>query len=146
MPSIQSKIEELRKIFISKDSSEERYMRIIDLGRSLAPYPDELKTPNLLVPGCQSILYLSSNFQNGLLFFQAHADALISAGLAAILIHVYSGRTPEEILKTSPLFLKELGILGSLSPSRSNGLANIHLRMKQDALNAFKLDGNPISS
>ncbi len=140
MNSIADKTEELRKIFISKGSGEERYLFIIDLGRKLAPYPDRLKTPNLQVPGCQSVLYLSSTFSDSKLFFHAHSDALISAGLAALLIFVYSGQTPADILKTPPLFLKEFGILGSLSPSRSNGLAQIHLRMKKDAL--IHLDTN----
>lgn len=140
MKSIATKTEELRKIFSSNGSGEERYLSIIDLGRKLAPYPNRLKTPNLQVPGCQSILYLSCTFSESKLFFQAHSDALISAGLAALLIFVYSGETPANILKTHPLFLKEFGILGSLSPSRSNGLAQIHLRMKKDAL--IHLDAN----
>ena len=142
MSSIETKTEELRKIFSSNSSSEERYLSIIDFGRKLAPYPDRLKTSNLQVQGCQSALYLSCTFSDGRLFFQAHSDALISAGLTALLIFVYSGETPLAILKTPPLFLKELGILGSLTPSRSNGLAEIHLRMKQDAL--IHLDANPI--
>lgn len=142
MSSIPDKIEELRKIFTPNLSSEERYLHIIELGRSLPPYPAGLKTPNLQVQGCQSILYLSSTFSDGKLFFQTHSDALISAGLAAILIFVYSAQPPEEVLKCPPLFLKELSILGSLSPSRSNGLANIHLRMKRDALAVIKLDLN----
>lgn len=138
MNGMSDRIESLRKIFISTLSSEERYLRIIDLGRTLTGYPDKLRIPNLQVQGCQSILYLSSKFTDGKIFFEAHSDALISAGLAAILIFVYSGGSPEEILKTPPIFLNELGILGSLSPSRSNGLANIHLRMKRDALLAMK--------
>ena len=144
MSDTATRIENLRKIFISTLSSEERYLRIIDLGRTLGAYPDKLRIPNLQVSGCQSTLYLSSKFSDGKIFFEAHSDALISAGLAAILIFVYSGQTPEEILKTPPSFLNELGILSSLSPSRSNGLANIHLRMKRDALLAIKsLDANP---
>lgn len=140
MSGLADKTEELRKIFTPHLTSEERYLRIIDLGRALPPYPDGLKKPDLQVQGCQSLLYLSSTFFEGRLFFQAHADALISAGLAAVLISVYGNEAPEDILRTPPLFLKELGILGSLSPSRSNGLANIHLRMKRDALSVIKLD------
>ncbi len=145
MSTVTDKIEELRKVFTSNDSGEERYLRIIELGRTLSPYPDNLKTPKLQVSGCQSVLYLSSDFSDGLLYFRAHSDALISAGLAAILISVYSGEAPLEILKTPPIFLKELGILGSLSPSRSNGLANIHRRIKQDAILAIQLDAKATS-
>ncbi len=135
MNGIKEKIEELRKIFTPHSKDDDRYMRIIELGRSLATYPVALKIPKLQVAGCQSILYLSSSFRDGRIYFEAHSDALISAGLAALLISIYSGETPEAVLKTPPTFLTDFGIIGSLTPSRSNGLANIHLRMKRDALN-----------
>ena len=66
--------------------------------------------------------------------FEAEADALISAGLAALLTQVYSGETPETILKCPPTYLDEIGISASLTPNRANGLYSIHLRMKQEAL------------
>ncbi len=135
MNGIKEKIEGLKKTFTPSTKDDERYFRIIELGRSLASYPDALKIPKLQVAGCQSILYLSPSFSDGRIYFSAHSDALISAGLAALLISVYSGEEPATILKTPPSFMTELGIIGSLTPSRSNGLANIHLRMKKDALN-----------
>lgn len=113
---------------------EKRYQALMEMGRKLPPYPNELKTPDRLVPGCQSILYINATQKGNQIFFEAHADALISAGLAALLIAVYSGETPETVLKCPPMFIAELGLSASLSPSRSNGLANIHLRMKQEAL------------
>ena len=66
--------------------------------------------------------------------FEAEADALISAGLAALLIRAYNGETPEVVLKCPPSFIEELGINASLTPSRSNGLYSLHLQMKQEAL------------
>lgn len=118
-------------------STEERYKLLIDMGRSLSPYPFEFKTAEHIVPGCQSLLYLHAICKNGHLVFEAHSDALISAGLAAFLIALYSDQAPEVVLKRPPTLIAELGLAASLSPNRSNGLANIHLRMKQEALKTF---------
>lgn len=131
--SFQKKCEELKKFF-APQSTEERYKTLIEMGRKLPPYPEQHKTVDRIVPGCQSTLYLRATLKDGKLFFEAHSDALISAGLAALLINVYSGETPETILKCPPSFIQELGINSSLSLNRSNGLANIHLKMKQQAL------------
>ncbi len=129
--TIQQKIFELKKRFSTLKPGEERYTAIMEMGRQLPPYPTDLKTPDRLVKGCQSTLYLSADYKNGKMFFQTSADALISAGLAALLLFVYNEESPETILTTPPDFLKELGIDASLSLNRSNGLANIHLRTKQ---------------
>lgn len=123
----------IKQIFAPLDA-EGKYRALIDLGRKLDPYPETLKTPDRIVKGCQSTLYLSTHFEGGKLHFSASCDALISAGLAALLILAYSGEPPETILKRPPAFLSELGIADSLSPNRSNGLYQIHLRMKQEAL------------
>lgn len=82
-------------------------------------------------------MYLRSFYDNGIIVFEAASDALISAGLAALLIQVYSNETPEAILKCPPTFLESTGLSASLTPSRANGLYSIHLRMKQDALKFF---------
>ncbi len=115
-------------------SQQDRYQRIIELGRQLPPMPLEYRTDENIVNGCQSIVYLYSEIEDGKIYYLAHSEALISAGLAALLIKAYSGKSAEVILKSKPTFLEELQILGSLSPSRSNGLANMFLRMQQDAL------------
>lgn len=115
-------------------TSEEKYQELIRMGRSLPQFPEHLKTENSMVHGCQSLLYLYCIFQNSQCIFLAEADALISKGLAALLISVYNGESPETILKCPPDFVREIGIGASLSPSRSNGLVQIHLRMKQEAL------------
>lgn len=134
MSSIEKKIYFLKEQFVDCKTPDERYHKLIALGRAIPPYPDSLRIPSLQVPGCQSTLYLSSRIEEGKVFFEATSDALISAGLAAVLLWVYSGESPETILTTPPTFLAELAILGSLTPSRSNGLAHIHQRMKRDAL------------
>ena len=132
--TFQKKSEELKKSFSKFPSPEDRYKALIEMGRNLPPFPAESKCPENLVAGCQSSLYLTSRFIDGLVFFEAASDALISAGLAAILIAVYNGESPETLLKQPPQFLSDLNIFASLSPNRSNGLAQIHLRMKKDAL------------
>lgn len=134
--TFQKNAAEIRKIF-SPLTTEQRYDTLIEMGRRLPLYPESCKTPDRIVHGCQSTLYLHTDIRDGKLFFQACADALISAGLAALLIAVYSGETPETILKSPPRFIDELGIAASLSPHRSNGLAQIYLRMKQEAIQSF---------
>lgn len=131
--NIEKKISNIKDLF-GTSLPEEKIQRLMNLGRSLAPYPDDLKTAAHQVPGCQSTLYLSARFEQGQIIFAASSDALVSAGLAALLIAVYSGETPDTILKTPPDFLKEIGLLNSLTPSRLGGLAHIHQRMKKDAL------------
>lgn len=127
----QHKISEL---FNSCSTEESKYQKIIELGRQLPPLAPENRTERNLVPGCQSTMYLHASLQNGRVVFQAESDALISAGLAALLIAVYSGEYPETILKCPPSYLETLGISASLTPSRANGLYSIHLKMKQDTL------------
>ncbi|MBA3957877.1 MAG: SufE family protein [Parachlamydiaceae bacterium] len=113
---------------------EAKYQKIIELGRQLPTMDGAQKIPANIVPGCQSTMYLHSKLDNGVVVFTASSDALISAGLAAVLIAVYNEETPDTILKCPPDFLDSLGIRASLTPSRANGLYSIHLRMKQDAL------------
>ncbi len=132
--TFQKKSNEVKNFFNSLPSLEERYSAIIEMGRELPPLSQHLKIEENLVPGCQSKLFLASGFENGLIHFDASSDALISAGLAALLIRVYSYEAPETILKLPPTFISEIGLQQTLSPSRSNGLAQIHLRMKKDAL------------
>lgn len=124
----------VKALFSTCITEEERYKKIIELGRELPRLPSEYKKAENIVLGCQSTVYLNSTLKEGFLFFEAEADALISAGLVALLIHVYSGETPEAMLKCPPTYLEELGVNASLTPSRSNGLYSMHLRMKQDAL------------
>lgn len=86
------------------------------------------------VHGCQSIMYLHTTLIDGKLTFYAHSDALISRGLAAILLEHYNGKTPKDLLLSEPTFLQEEGIISSLSPTRANGVASLWLKMKQAAV------------
>jgi cysteine desulfuration protein SufE len=128
------KQEEIKQFFSSVTTQEAKYQKIIELGKELHPIDACYKTEAYLVKGCQSLMYLHTSYQEGLLLFQAASDALISAGLAQLLIKVYSGETPETVLKCPPHYLNTLGIASSLSPNRANGLYSLHLKMKQEAL------------
>jgi len=126
-------------LFKECDSSELKVKKLIELGRSLPPMSDTLKTEENRVVGCQSIVYLHSTIKEEKIYFTASSEALISSGLAALLIEAYSGLSPETILQSKPSFLEDLGIYASLSPGRSNGLSSMLLRMQKDALKSYAL-------
>lgn len=121
-------------LFSSCTTPESKYQRLIELGKRLPPLNPAYKSPELIVNGCQSIVYLRSYLENDKFYFEAESEALISSGLAFLLITAYSGESAEHILTSPPLFIEEIGLNTSLTPGRSNGLASIYLRMKQDAL------------
>jgi cysteine desulfuration protein SufE len=115
-------------------TAEEKYCKIIELGRQLPAYHQKYKTPENLVTGCQSSTYLHASLESEKVIFLVHSEALISAGLAALLISVYNEESAKTILTCPPTFLDTIGIRASLTPSRANGLYSIYHRMKQDAL------------
>lgn len=132
--SCLAKQERMKQLFAACPDEESKYRKIIELGRT-QPHLDPIyKVPENIVKGCQSTMYMRASLDDGKVFFEGESDALISSGLAQILIQVYSGESPEVILKCPPSYLEELGISASLTPNRANGLYSIHLRMKQDAL------------
>ena len=131
----------VKALFDACKTEDERYKKIIELGRQQQPLSEEYKRDENIIEGCQSTMYIHSYIKEGRVFFETESDALISSGLAVLLLRVYSGQTPETILKCPPTYLEELGISASLTPSRSNGLYSIHLRMKQDALKHYMKKG-----
>lgn len=131
------KQKKLIELFARFADEESKYDYIIQLGKKCPSFPDAAKVPSNLVKGCQSLMYLLSKKEGDFLLFQAKSDALISQGLAELLIAVYSGEKPETILKCAPHFIDTIGITESLTPNRANGLYSIHLRMKQEALKAL---------
>lgn len=122
------------ELFASCPDKEAKYLKLIELGRQSGRLEMDEKIPENVVPGCQSVMYMHSWIEGGRVYFQAESEALISSGLAQVLIMVYSGLRPEAILKCPPKYLEELDISASLSPNRANGLYSIHLKMKQEAL------------
>ena len=103
----------------------DRYQFIIELGRKLPPFPEAWKNDAHRVPGCQSQVWMETQHQAGRLFLAGASDAAIVSGLVALLLRVYSGRTPDEIEATDPGFLTELGLIAALSSNRGNGVASM---------------------
>jgi cysteine desulfuration protein SufE len=115
----------------------ERYEYLIDLGRSLGPFDERHKTPEYLIEGCQSKVWLYPSFENGIITFSADSDALITRGIVALLVRVFSGRTPAEIVGANIYFIEKIGLRENLSPTRSNGLLAMMKQMRLYAL-AYK--------
>ena len=115
----------------------DRYQLLIDLGGDQEPLPEEYKTDNNLIEGCQSRVWLQADLVDGKVQFRAESDALIVKGIVSLLIKVYSGHTPDEILEVEPYFVEAIGLKEHLSPTRSNGLLAMIKQMRLYAL-AFK--------
>lgn len=128
------KILALKRKFENLSSKEALYQKIMEWGKKLAPYDPAWVDEKHRVVGCQSVMYLHSTCEQGKMCFYAKSDALISAGLAALLLEVYNGESPETLLTAAPTFLDEIGIPSALTPGRANGLASLHLKMQQEAL------------
>ena len=115
------------------DDWMERYEFIIGMGRKLPPFPDDWANDSHRVPGCQSRVWMEAVLRDGTLYFAGKSDAAIVSGLVALLLRVYSGRSPEEILATDPVFLKDLGLLEALSTNRGNGIAAMARKVREVA-------------
>jgi len=115
----------------------ERYEYLIDMGRTLPPFDVAHKVPDFLIEGCQSKVWLYPSFDNGVITFTADSDALITRGIVALLVRVFSGRTPDEIVSADIYFIDRIGLKQNLSPTRSNGLLSMMKQMRLYAL-AFK--------
>jgi cysteine desulfuration protein SufE len=120
--SLIEKQKQLVAEFSKFASWEDRYKRIIELGKKLPEFPDELKTEQLKVKGCQSQVWLKAEYKDGRVEFTGDSDALLVRGLLAMILGVFSGATAREIAEAPLEFLKELGLETHLSPSRSNGV------------------------
>lgn len=132
--SIETKWAVLKKRFTDCSSQEHIYHQIILLGKELPSLPEKFKQEKFLVQGCQSQVYLHSFLEGNKMVYEADSEGLIAKGLAALLTLVYSGEAPEIVLTTPLDYLDEIGLKNALTPSRTNGLLSIHLRMKQEAL------------
>ena len=111
----------------------DKYEYIIELGKALPPFPEELKTEDRLIKGCQSRVWLNCEVSGGVLVFTADSDAIITKGIISLLISVYSGHTPSEILEDDFSFLDDLGLKENLSPTRAGGLASMIATIKAKA-------------
>ena len=131
--TFEKKIESIKKAFSTLSSQEEKYFKVMEFGKELSSAKQIQQTPENLVKGCQSIVYIQTTQNEDRFYFEASSDALVSGGLASLLIQIYNGETIQTLL-SPPTFLKQLGIEESLTPNRANGLHYIHLKMKQDAI------------
>ena len=113
------------------DDWMDRYQFIIELGRKLPPFPEAWQDDAHRVPGCQSKVWMEAVLRDGRLFLGGMSDAAIVSGLIALLLRVYSGRTPSEIVATDPVFLKDLGLLEALSTNRGNGIAAMARKIRE---------------
>lgn len=129
--SIEEIQEQIIQEFLSQKTWESKYKSIIQKGREIPPWPESEKSEDLKVKGCQSQVWLKAHLElNGCVRFEMDSDALISKGLATLLLQVYSNQTPQEILKKEPYFIEEIGLSRHLSMSRANGLYSIVRQIK----------------
>ena len=122
MQTIDQVQEEIVEEFAVFDDWMDKYSLIIEEGNKLEKLDESYKTPNNIIKGCQSRVWLQTDFENGKLYFRAESDAVIVKGLLALVLRVFSGRTPDEIISADLHFLKQIGLTEHLSPTRSNGL------------------------
>jgi len=135
-PTAQAAIEAIAEDLDVFDDWMDRYGFIIELGRKLPPFPADWMNDAHRVPGCQSQVWMEAAVRDGKLVFAGASDAAIVAGLVALLLRVYSGRTPAEVLATDPVFLKELGLMEALSTNRGNGVASMTRAIRDQAARA----------
>lgn len=123
--------------FSQFDDCMDKYALLIDMGNSLEPLDEQYKVPQNIIEGCQSRVWLHAEMDQDSIIFKGESDAILVKGIVALLLQVYSGRTPDEILTTELYFVDKIGLKEHLSPTRSNGLVAMIKQIKLYAL-AFK--------
>lgn len=135
---VQAAQQEIVEEFSLFDDWMDRYQYIIDLGRQLPDFPEGLRTEENRIRGCQSQVWFVAEQKDGRLYFRAISDAAIVSGLIALLLRIYSGRKPQEILDTEPDFVAALELEQHLSPTRSNGLSSMLQAIRNFAAEALE--------
>ena len=123
--SLEEKKQAVIEEFLMYDEWLDKYEYLIELGKALEAYPEEKKTEEKLIKGCQSRVWLDYELTDGTLYFRADSDAIITKGIISLLISVYSGRTPAEIAADDFGFIDQIGLKENLSPTRANGLVSM---------------------
>ena len=111
----------------------DKYEYLIELGKSLKDYPEEAKTDDKLIKGCQSRVWLDYKVQDGNIVFNADSDAIITKGIISLLIGLYSGSKAQEILSSDFSVVEKIGLKENLSPTRANGLVSMIAKIRQIA-------------
>ena len=126
--------QEIIEEFSAFDDWMDKYQLLIDLGTEQEPLDEKYKTESNLIDGCQSRLWLQADYRDDRLWFAAESDALIVKGIIALLIRVFNGQTPHDILDADLHFIDDIGLRDHLSPTRSNGLLAMVKQMRMYAL------------
>jgi cysteine desulfuration protein SufE len=129
--TIQEKQQEIIEEFEFLDDWEQKYEYIIDLGKELKGLPEDKKTDENLIKGCQSKVWLDAEFKVGKLFFNADSDGILPKGIVSLLVRIYSGHSTQEILDSDFDFISKIGLQEFLSPSRANGLMEKMEKMEE---------------
>jgi len=122
MKTINEIQDEVIEEFSAFDDWMDRYSLLIDLGNELEPLPEEKRTEQNLIDGCQSKVWIDIRVEDGKMLMQGDSDAILVKGIVALLLKVLSGHTPQEILDADLYFIRETGLQEHLSPTRSNGI------------------------
>jgi len=117
----------------------QKYEYIIELGKSIKPIKEENKIDSNLIKGCQSKLWLHAEFSKGKMVYTADSEAIITKGIAAILLRVFSNQTPNDIINSNVDYIDKIGLKEHLSPTRANGLMSLVKQLKYYALAFSKL-------
>ena len=134
MKTIESTEQELAEDFAVFEDLFDKFGYLIDLGKNLKPLDDSLKTDNRMIKGCQAHVWLYSELKEGKIIFHADANADYAKGLVAMMIHVLSGHTPDEIINAPLNFIEKIGFKSMLSMKRAGGLESMIKQMKLDAV------------
>ena len=129
--TLQERKDKVIEDFSLYDEWLDRYEYLIELGKALEPFPEEKKTEDRLIKGCQSRVWLDAELRDGLLWFTADSDAIITKGIISLLISVYSGLAPEDIAGDDFGFIGDIGLRENLSPTRANGLVSMINTIKE---------------
>ena len=131
-------IEEIEREIVGEfsvfDDWMDKYAYLIEIGNGMPAMDEQYKTDDNLIKGCQSRVWFYPEMREGLLYFMADSDAIITKGIAALLVRVFSGQKPEEIANADLGFIDEIGLTQHLSPTRSNGLVSMIRQIKMYAI------------
>lgn len=139
--SIEDIQNEIIEEFSMFEDWEERYQYMIDLGKELPLIDEEYKTENNIIKGCQSKVWVHAELKDDKIKFTADSDAIITKGIIAILIRVFSNQHPKDIIDADTSFIDEIGLKEHLSPTRANGLVSMIKQLKMYAI-AYKTQLN----
>lgn len=131
--SLQEIENEVVDEFSMFDEWLDKYEYLIELGKNIGDYPEDRKTEDRLIKGCQSRVWLDYRMEDGKIVFNADSDAIITKGIISLLIKIYSGRRPDEIVSSDFSVVDRIGLKENLSPTRANGLVSMIAKIKEVA-------------